>query len=83
MQVIDRLENLANGLRRILLRELAVIANSIEQLSTSSQLCHNVEFVLDSSEPAISGKPPRANTPWTQTSRQRRRCEDVEASEAS
>lgn len=54
MQVIDRLENLANGLRRILLRKLAVIANSIEQLSTSGQLCHNVEFVLDLSDSAIS-----------------------------
>ena len=46
VQVVDGIENLANGLRSILLRELAVFTNAIEQLTTSGQLSDNVKFVL-------------------------------------
>lgn len=46
VQVVDSTEHLGNGLRSILLRELAVFANSVEQLSTRGQLRDNVELVL-------------------------------------
>lgn len=46
MQVVDGIEDLANGLRGIFLRELAVFANAVEQLTTSGQLSNNIEFVL-------------------------------------
>lgn len=46
VQVVHSIENLSNGLRSILLRELAVFANSVEQLSTRGQLRDNVELVL-------------------------------------
>lgn len=36
VQVVDGFENLLDGLRSILLRELALLANTIEQLSASS-----------------------------------------------
>lgn len=46
VQIVDCIEDLTNGLRRILFCELAVFANSVEQLTTSGQLGDNVEFVL-------------------------------------
>lgn len=36
MQVVDSVENLADGLRRILFCELAVLADPIEQFAASS-----------------------------------------------
>jgi hypothetical protein len=47
VQVIDRLQNLFNSLRTVLFGELALLANSVEQLSTSRELCDDVVFVLD------------------------------------
>lgn len=47
VQIVDCIEDLTDGLRRILLCELAVFANPVEQLPTSGELGDNVEFVLD------------------------------------
>lgn len=46
VQVVDGAQHLANGLRGILFGELAVLADPVEQLTTSGQLCDNVEFIL-------------------------------------
>lgn len=47
VQVIDRFQNLLDGLGPVLLSKLALLANSVEQLSTSRELCDDVVFVLD------------------------------------
>ena len=47
VQVIDRFQDLFNGLRTVLFSELALLANSVEQLSTSRELCDDVVLVLD------------------------------------
>ena len=36
VQVVHSFKHLANGLRRILLSELAILADAVEQLATSS-----------------------------------------------
>lgn len=46
VKVVDRTENLSNSLCCVLLGELALFANSVEQLSTSSKFGNNVPFVL-------------------------------------
>ena len=46
VQVMDGAQHLANSLRGILFGELAILANAVEQLTTSGQLCDNVEFIL-------------------------------------
>ena len=46
VQVVDSLEDLLDGLRSILFSKLALIADSIEQLATSSKLSDNVKLVL-------------------------------------
>lgn len=46
VQVVDGAEYLLDCLRGILLSELALLANSIEQLAACSQLGDNVELVL-------------------------------------
>lgn len=45
VQVVDSGQDLLNSLGGILLRELALFANAIEQLSASSELRYNVVFV--------------------------------------
>jgi hypothetical protein len=47
VQVIDRFQNLFNGLRTVLFGELALLADSVEQLSTGRELCDDVVLVLD------------------------------------
>jgi len=49
VEVVDRTENLFDGLGGILFGELALLANAIEQLSARGQFCHDVVFVLTSS----------------------------------
>lgn len=46
MKVVDCLEHLLDGLRRILFGKTSLIADTVEQLSTSSQLRDNIVFVL-------------------------------------
>lgn len=48
VKVIDSVENLSDCLRRIFFCELAVFADPIKEFSTSSQLCNDVVFVLQS-----------------------------------
>lgn len=50
VQVVDRIEDLADRLRRILLRELAILADPVEQLAAGGQLSDNVKFVLPQCE---------------------------------
>lgn len=47
VQVIYCLEDLSYCLRSILLRKLAVLADTIEKLPACSQLGHDVVLVLD------------------------------------
>lgn len=49
VQVVDCLEYLLDRLRGILFRELALVANPVEELSTRCQLRHNIVFVLETS----------------------------------
>lgn len=68
VKVVDRVESLSNCLRCVLLGELALLTNSVEQLSTSSQLSDNIPFVLsDHVRPARSDG--RGVLPWTRTTR--------------
>jgi hypothetical protein len=46
VQVVDCFEHLLDGLRGVLLGELALVADPVEELSTSSELGDNVVFVL-------------------------------------
>lgn len=46
VEVINRLEYLLDRLRGVLFCELALITNSVKQLSTRRQLRHDVVFVL-------------------------------------
>jgi hypothetical protein len=46
VEVVDCLEDLSNRLGRVLFGELSLLANAVEQLSTSRQLCHDVILVL-------------------------------------
>lgn len=46
VQVVDGAEDLFYCLRGILLGELSLVADTIEQLATSSELGDNVELVL-------------------------------------
>jgi hypothetical protein len=46
VEIVDGIQYLTDGLRRVFLRELAVVANPVEQLAAGCQLCDNVEFVL-------------------------------------
>jgi hypothetical protein len=46
MKVVDRVEHLADCLCSVLLGELALLANAVEQLSSSRQLGHDVVLVL-------------------------------------
>lgn len=46
VQVVNGIKNLLDSLRGILLGKLAPVANTIEKLSSCSQLSNNVEFVL-------------------------------------
>lgn len=46
VQVVNGVKNLLDSLRGIFLGKLAPVANTIEKLSSCSQLSDNVEFVL-------------------------------------
>jgi hypothetical protein len=46
VKVINSSEDLFDSLRSILLGELALLADTIEQFPTSSELCNNVVLVL-------------------------------------
>jgi len=46
VEVVDRVKDLANSLGGILLSELALLANTIEELSSGCQLRYNVVLVL-------------------------------------
>lgn len=46
VKVVNRVEHLSNSLCSVLFGELALFANPVEQLSSSSKLSDNVPFVL-------------------------------------
>ena len=46
MQVVDCLQDLLDGSSSILLREFALVADAVKQLSASSQLSDDVVLVL-------------------------------------
>lgn len=46
VQIVDGLKDLFDGLRRILFRELSLLANTVEKLSASSQFGYDVVLVL-------------------------------------
>ncbi len=46
MEVVDGVKDLLDGLRSILLRELALLADAVEKLAASGQLSDYVIFVL-------------------------------------
>mgnify|MGYP007115602214 CR=1 FL=1 len=46
VQIVNSVKHLADSLRSILLRELSVLADSVEQLSAHGQLSDDIEFVL-------------------------------------
>lgn len=46
VEIVDCVEYLSNRLGGILLRELALFANAVKELSTSRQLSYNVVLVL-------------------------------------
>lgn len=46
VKVVDSIEDLADGLGGVLLRESALLANAVEQLSSRSELGDDVVFVL-------------------------------------
>lgn len=46
VEVIDSLQNLAHDLRRILLGEFSILANTVKQFTTRRQLSNDVVFVL-------------------------------------
>lgn len=72
VEVVDGLEDLANGLRGILLGELALFANSVEQLAAGGQLGDDVVLVLYGRGVSVDGRPKarQDGVPWTRTSRQ-------------
>lgn len=57
VQVVDRVKDLPNSLRRVLLRKLSAFADPIKKLTTSSELCDNVEFVLLGVRPGRRSNP--------------------------
>lgn len=46
VEVVDCIEDLTDCLSSVLLRKFSLFANTVEQLSTSGQLGHNVVLVL-------------------------------------
>jgi hypothetical protein len=46
VEIVDGSQDLLDGLRGVLLGELALFANTIEELSASRELGHNVKLVL-------------------------------------
>jgi len=55
MKIVDCFKHLFYCLGRILLRKLALIADSIEEFPSSCQLCDDVEFVLTSVSTIVLG----------------------------
>ena len=49
VQVVDRAQDLFDGLGRVLLGELALLANAVEQLSAGRELGDDVVLVLNKS----------------------------------
>ncbi len=54
MQIIDSFQDLPNGLRGIFLGELAVFADSVEELASRGQLGDDVVLVLLIRQPGAS-----------------------------
>lgn len=46
VEIVYRFENLLDSLRSILFGELALVADPIEELTTSGQLCNDIVLVL-------------------------------------
>jgi hypothetical protein len=54
VQIIDSVQNLLDGLRRVLLRKFALLADPVEQLPSGRELCDDVVLVLEQGEGSIS-----------------------------
>ena len=72
VEVIDGIEDLANRFGSVLFSEFSLLADSVEQLSASRQLGHNVVLVLRGSASrrlaAEKGAPTRdSNQSWNLT----------------
>lgn len=46
VKIINGFKDLPYGLRRVFFSKLSILADAIEELSTSGQLSHDVVFVL-------------------------------------
>jgi hypothetical protein len=81
MEIVDGFQHLFDGLRRILFRELALVTDPVEQLSSDGQLSNNVELVLF----LVSIFPyrNRGHIPSTRTNPRTARYEDGVASATS
>lgn len=82
VEIVDGVEDLADGLSGILLGEPALLANTVEQLSSGSELGDNVVFVLEN----VSGNCVRkrsSNILSTRTSRGSGQCAGASGAEAS
>lgn len=67
MQIVNGLQNLLDCLRGILFSELAFVANSIEQLPTSSKLSDDIEFVLQICQSLLPSFSVISDAPLTRT----------------
>jgi hypothetical protein len=67
VEVIHSVEHLPNCLSSILLRELALVADAVEQLAAGCQLGYNVVFVLPCSA-RDKGEHMQLHPPSTRTS---------------
>lgn len=68
VEVVDRIENLSNSLCCVFLGKFALLANSVEQLSSSSELSDNIPFVLGHHVRPVRSDG-RGVSPWTRTTR--------------
>jgi hypothetical protein len=82
VEVVDSVKDLSDRLGGVLFRELALLANAVEQLATCGQLGNNIVFILA----AVS---PRARlweaacSPSTRTSRGSEQCGGASSSATS
>jgi hypothetical protein len=66
VEKVDSKKDLLNGLSGILLSELALFTNTVEKLATRSELCNNVEFILENRQVSYSTFERRREEHWTE-----------------
>lgn len=82
VEIIYSFKNLPNGLRSVPLCESTLIADSVEQLASYSQLCHNIVLVLQKSAFRVNQSCRPETLLSTRTNLQIRQCVDDAAFEA-